>query len=59
MKSIMVNKFKNELDIRVISGKKVELYNFYELCGFYKRIKAGEEIKYSIMLNNLIKYGEL
>ena len=24
---------------------KVELYNFYELCGFYKRIKAGEEIK--------------
>ena len=29
MKSIMVNKFKNELDIRVISGKKVELYNAY------------------------------
>ena len=45
MKSIMVNKFKNELDIRVISGKKVELYNFYTLCGFYKRIKAGEDIK--------------
>ena len=45
MKSIMVNKFKNELDIRVISGKKVELYNFYKLCGFYKRIKAGEDIK--------------
>ena len=45
MKSIMVNKFKNELDIRVISGKKVELYSFYDLCGFYKRIKEGEEIK--------------
>ena len=45
MKSIMVNKFKNELDIRVISGKKVELHNFYDLCGFYKRIKAGEDIK--------------
>ena len=45
MKSIIVNKFKNELDIRVISSKKVELYNFYELCGMYKRIKAGEEIK--------------
>ena len=33
MKSIMVNKFKNELDIRVISGKKIALYHFYELCG--------------------------
>ena len=45
MKSIIVNKFKNELDIKAISGKKIELYNFYELCGMYKRIKAGEEIK--------------
>ncbi len=45
MKSIMVNKIREEFGLRSISGKKVELYDFYTLCGFYKRIKAGEDIK--------------
>lgn len=45
MKSLLVNKIREEYGIRKISGKKLELYNFYELCGIYKRLKQGEEIR--------------
>ena len=45
MKSIMVNKIRDEFGIRNIDGKKLELYKFYTLCGFYKKLKAGEPVK--------------
>lgn len=45
MKSIIVKKIREEFGLRKISGKKLEMYNFYELCGLYKRLKQGEEIK--------------
>ena len=45
MKSIKVKKIREEFGIKKISGKKIELYNFYELVGFYKRMSRGEEIK--------------
>lgn len=45
MKSIMVNKIRDEFGIRNIGGKKLELYKFYTLCGFYKKLKAGEPVK--------------
>ena len=31
MKSILVKKIKNEYGMKKINGKKLELYNFYEL----------------------------
>lgn len=45
MKSIIVKKIREEFGVKKISGKKIELYNFYELIGFYKRMSRGEEIK--------------
>lgn len=45
MKSIIVKKIREEFGLRKISGKKLEMYNFYELCGLYKRLKQGEEIR--------------
>ena len=45
MKSIISNKIKKEFGLKKIEGKKVELYNFYELVGYYKRLTAGEVIK--------------
>lgn len=45
MKSIMVKKIKEEYGLRTIAGKKLESHNFYDLCGFYKRLKAGEDLK--------------
>ena len=45
MKSIIVKKIREEFGVNKISGKKLELYNFYELVGFYKRMRKGEEIK--------------
>ena len=44
MKSMIVKEFKM-LGYRKIQGKKVESYNFYELCGFMKQLKQGVEIK--------------
>ena len=44
MKSLAVKELLN-MGIRKIGGRKVELYSFYELCGFLKRIKQGEELK--------------
>ena len=31
--------------VNKIQGKKLELHNFYNLCAFYKRLKAGEDVK--------------
>ena len=36
---------KNEYGMKKINGKKLELYNFYELSGFYKKLKNGETLK--------------
>ena len=35
MKSLIVKKIREEFGVKKISGKKLELYNFYELVGFY------------------------
>lgn len=45
MKGQLVKKIKNEYNVRSINGKKLELYNFYTLCGFYKKMKSGAEVK--------------
>ena len=45
MKRMIVDKIKNEYDVKKIAGKKVESYDFYTLCGFYKRLKSGGSIK--------------
>ena len=44
MKSLAVKELLN-MGVRKVNGKKVELYSFYELCGFLKRAKQGEELK--------------
>ena len=45
MKGQLVKNIKKEFNIRAINGKKLELYDFYTLCGFYKKLKAGGSIK--------------
>ena len=45
MKSMAVKILKNEYGLKRIQGKKVELYNFYTLCGFIKALRRGEEVK--------------
>lgn len=44
MKSLAVKELLN-MGVRKVNGKKIELYSFYELCGFLKRAKQGEELK--------------
>ena len=44
MKSTLVN-FLKENGIRRIQGKKVELYNFYELIYYVRLVENGIEIK--------------
>jgi hypothetical protein len=44
MKSTLVN-FLKENGIRRIQGKKVELYNFYELSYYARLVENGIEIK--------------
>mgnify|MGYP004645849461 CR=1 FL=1 len=44
MKSKLVKEFK-EMGIRKIGGRKLELYSFYQLVGYYTRITKGELIK--------------
>ena len=44
MKSTLVN-FLKENGIRRIEGKKVELYNFYELSYYARLVENGIEIK--------------
>ena len=45
MKGQLVKNIRKDFNIRSINGKKLELYNFYALCGFYKKLKAGSYIK--------------
>ena len=45
MKGKLVKNIKKDFNIRTINGKKLELYDFYNLCGFYKKLKAGSSIK--------------
>lgn len=45
MKGNLVKNIKKEFGVRKVNGKKLELYNFYALCGFYKKLKAGSSIK--------------
>lgn len=45
MKGQLVKKIKNEYNVRSINGKKLELYDFYTLCGFYKKLSEGGTIK--------------
>lgn len=44
MKSMLV-KFLKENGVRKINGKKVELYNFYELSYYVTLVESGEKIK--------------
>ena len=44
MKSRLVN-FLKENGVRKINGKKVELYNFYELSYYVTLVKNGEKVK--------------
>ena len=41
MKSIIVKKIREEFGVKKISGKKLELYNIYELVGFYTGQHGG------------------
>lgn len=41
MKSKLVKNIREEFNIRSINGKKLELYDFYTLCGFYKKLKTN------------------
>ena len=45
MKGELVKKIRNEFNLRTINGEKVELYDFYSLCGIYKKLKSGELVK--------------
>lgn len=44
MKSILV-RFLKQNGVRKIQGKKVELYNFYELSYYAKLVENGEIVK--------------
>lgn len=45
MKRMIVDKIKNDFGVKKIAGRKIESYDFYTLCGFYKSLKAGKELK--------------
>lgn len=45
MKGALVKNIKRDFNIRSINGKKLELYDFYTLCGFYKKLKNGSSVK--------------
>lgn len=45
MKSMILKKIKEEFGIKKVAGKKLEQYNFYELCSIHKRLSRGEVIK--------------
>ena len=45
MKSIILNKIKNEFGIKKVGGKKLESYSFYTLCSFHKLLSRGEVLK--------------
>ena len=45
MKSLMIKKIQEEFGLRYIEGEKLERIHFYNLCGYYKRLKSGENLK--------------
>ena len=45
MKSMILKKIKEEFGIKKVGAKKLEQYNFYELCSIHKRLSRGEVIK--------------
>ena len=45
MKSMILKKIKEEFGVKKVGGKKLEQYNFYELCSIHKRLSRGEVIK--------------
>ena len=45
MKGQLVKNIKKDFNIRTINGRKLELYDFDTLCGFYKKLNAGSSIK--------------
>lgn len=45
MKQVIIKKIFNEFGLRQIGGKKLGLYRFEQLIGFYTRLKNGEEVK--------------
>lgn len=45
MKSILIKQMHEEFGIKKIGGKKLEMYSFYTLCGFCKRMRNGETFK--------------
>ena len=45
MKSMILKKINEEFGIKKVGAKKLEQYNFYELCSIHKRLSRGEVIK--------------
>lgn len=45
MKQAIIKKIFDEFGLRQVNGKKLGLYRFEELIGFYTRLKNGEEVK--------------
>ena len=45
MKSIILNKIKNEFGVKKVGGKKLECYSFYDLCSFHKALSQGKVLK--------------
>lgn len=45
MKSMLIKQMREEFGITKIEGKKLEMYSFYTLCGFCKRMRNGETFK--------------
>lgn len=45
MKQEIIRKINEEFGLRTINGKKLGLYRFEQLIGFYTRLKNGEEVK--------------
>lgn len=57
MKSLMIKKIQEEFGLRYIEGEKLERINFYNLCGYYKRLKRDKEKKEIKIIEN--RYYEL
>ena len=52
MKSIIVKKIQEEYGIRYIGSVKLSKINFYDLCGYYKRLKKWRKFE----INTCIKF---
>lgn len=44
MKSILVNKIKDEFGIKKYMGKSIKSYDFYKLCSIYKEFKNKSDM---------------